>query len=163
MSSLLRSPSIRRALSAASPGGPQGASFLRAPSAVAAAIGGEGGATIRRGLGLPTVPRRHLSAPQHNRHLTATAVDQCDALYEEVRATKVSSLEKDLLQRIIESCSNACCEFAQKDKWRTRMICAATLGGFFAGSWMRTRKMDNERELRNEDQPGNGADENLLE
>jgi hypothetical protein len=43
------------------------------------------------------------------------------------------------------------------------MICAATLGGFFAGSWMRTRKMDNERELRNEDQPGNGADENLLE
>jgi hypothetical protein len=76
MSSLLRSPSIRRALSAASPGGPQGASFLRAPSAVAAAIGGEGGATIRRGLGLPTVPRRHLSAPQHNRDLTATAVDQ---------------------------------------------------------------------------------------
>ncbi|XP_047076380.1 uncharacterized protein LOC124686491 [Lolium rigidum] len=157
MSSLLRSPSIRRALSAASPGG------LRAPSAVAAAIGGEGGATIRRGLGLPTVPRRHLCAPQQNRHLTATAVDQCDALYEEVRATKVSLLEKDLLLHIIESSWNACCEFAQKDKWRTRMICAATLGGFFAGSWMRTRKMDNERELRNEDQPGNGADENLLE
>ncbi|CAM0946626.1 unnamed protein product [Alopecurus aequalis] len=137
MSSLLRSPSIRRALSAASTGGRQGVSFLRAPSALAAAIGGEGGATVRPGLGLPTVTRRHLSATQQNRDLTSTSVDQCDALFEEVRATKVSSLDKDLLPRIIQSSLNACREFAQKDNQRTWMISAATLGGFFAGSWMR--------------------------
>ena len=37
------------------------------------------------------------------------------------------------------------------------MISAVTLGGFFAGSWMRKRKMANEIELRK------GTDENLCQ
>jgi hypothetical protein len=41
------------------------------------------------------------------------------------------------------------------------MVSVATVGGFFAGSWMRMRKMDNERKLGNENLPGNGTDENL--
>jgi hypothetical protein len=76
MSSLLRSPAIRRALSAASSGGPQGGSFLRAPSAAAPAAAGEGGATVRRGLGLPTVPRRHLSGQERNGKPPALSTDQ---------------------------------------------------------------------------------------
>jgi hypothetical protein len=76
MSSLLRSPAIRRALSAASSGGPQGGSSLRAPSAAAPAAAGEGGATVRRGLGLPTVPRRHLSGQERNGKPPALSTDQ---------------------------------------------------------------------------------------
>lgn len=58
MSSLLRSPATRRALSAVSTRGPQGASFRRAPSVAVPAFGGEWGATVR-----PTLPRRHLGGP----------------------------------------------------------------------------------------------------
>ena len=76
MSSLLRSPAIRRALSAASSGGRQGGSFLRAPSAAAPAAAGEGVAAVRRGLGLPTAPRRHLSGQEHPPALTADQVKQ---------------------------------------------------------------------------------------
>ncbi|XP_051206188.1 uncharacterized protein [Lolium perenne] len=63
MSSLLRSPATRRALSAVSTRGPQGASFRRAPSVAAPAFGEEWGATVRRGLAFPTLPRRHLGGP----------------------------------------------------------------------------------------------------
>jgi hypothetical protein len=76
MSSLLRSPAIRRALSAASSGRPQGVSFLRAASEAAPAFGGEGGATVRRRLGLLTVPRRYLSGELQNSQPTAPPPDQ---------------------------------------------------------------------------------------
>jgi hypothetical protein len=74
MSSLLRSPAIRRALLAASSGRPQGVSFLRAASEAAPAFSGEGGATVRRGIGLLTVPRRYLSG--QNGQPTAPPPDQ---------------------------------------------------------------------------------------
>ncbi|CAM0946622.1 unnamed protein product [Alopecurus aequalis] len=76
MSSLLRSPAIRRALSAASSGG----SFLRAPPAAAPAVAGEGVAIVRRGLGLPTVPRRHLSGHGQSGQPPALSADQVNVL-----------------------------------------------------------------------------------
>ncbi|XP_044416408.1 uncharacterized protein [Triticum aestivum] len=118
--------------------------------------------------------------PSHSRRLHSStradlppksSLDELDALYEvvratkvsslsndiltriieRVRATKVSSLSNDILTRIIESSSNARREFVQKEVRRTWMICAATVGGFFTGLLI-TRKMDNktERELGNE-------------
>lgn len=81
----------------------------------------------------------------HSSARARSSLEELDALCELVRATDVSSVGTDLLERIVECCSNARKEFVQKEMRKTWMIGAATVGGFFVGCLTRTRNIDNKR------------------
>lgn len=133
-STVLRGPVLRRA----------------ARSAAAAKLSGVESATA-------ALQRRSLShySTRGNQTTRKSSLDECDALYEVVRGTKVTLLKNDILERIVESCSNARAEFVQNGMERTWMVCAATAGGFFAGCFMRAWKIDKEK-MNNEG--GRGRD-----
>ncbi|XP_047076381.1 uncharacterized protein LOC124686492 [Lolium rigidum] len=151
MSSLLRSPAIRRALLAASSGRPQGVSFLRAASGAAPAFGGEGGATVRRGLGLLTVPRRYLSG--QNGQPTAPPPDQAGQALEQVQQVEELAQEvEELVQKDVDTFVELYREMrigdhgyferllsnsgVPKSPSRDRFVWSCQLGIIFAGSWM---------------------------
>ncbi|XP_047075812.1 uncharacterized protein LOC124685822 [Lolium rigidum] len=134
MSSLLRSQAIRRALPAP-------------------AFGGEAGATVRRGLGLPTVPRRYLSG--HNGQPTAPPPppDQVGQALEQVQQVeKLAQQVEELVQKDVDTFLKLYREMrtgdhgyferllsnsgVPKSPFRDRFVWSCQLGTIFAGSWM---------------------------
>ncbi|CAM0946618.1 unnamed protein product [Alopecurus aequalis] len=146
MSSFLRSPAIRRALSAASAERPQGVSFLRAASEAAASFGGEGGPTVRRGLGPLTVPRRYLCGPPQSGQPTPPPHDQFGQVLEQVHELE-EIVQQDVnrfLERYREMRTGDRGYFERflshygmpKSPSRDRFVWGCQLGTIFAGSCM---------------------------
>ncbi|XP_047078680.1 uncharacterized protein LOC124689142 [Lolium rigidum] len=145
MSSLLRSPATCRALSAVSTRGPQGASFRHAPSVAAPAFGGEWGATVRRGLAFPTLPRRHLGGPplpgveattpspaqidlklqqaKEVEQLVQKSVDELIELYTEMRTR-----DHGYFERFLSKCG------IPRSKFRDDFVFGCKLAAIFAAS-----------------------------